>query len=179
MCLYPIDKCVYIYSTYAVHVVSNVASECVMYHVSIMYLQYLPSFCILSMHGVNHFDHSSFLGNVSNPIIPSTFVCSLIQSCDVDDMLRRTTRCTPTTNERCHTWDHSHRLAWMTHGGMHLSRGPIDVWNSLAMITQMMSVLVEISRTSSQYKSSCFITTKKEGVFTHPKLVLWVIFLWI
>ena len=60
--------------TYAVYVVSNVASECVMYHVSIMYLQYLPSFCILSMHGVNHFDHSSFLGNVSNPIIPSTFV---------------------------------------------------------------------------------------------------------
>ena len=65
---------IYIY-TYAVYVVSNVASECVMYHVSIMYLQYLPSFCIPSMHGVNHFDHSSsFLGNVSNPIIPSTFV---------------------------------------------------------------------------------------------------------
>ena len=154
------------------------------YHVSSV-----PSFLLYSKYAWGQsfwsFIHRFLVMSQTPPFRAPLFLhrnepCSVIQSCDVDDMLRRTTRCTPTTNEPCHTSDHSHRLASTTNmEGCTSAVGRIDVWNSRARMTQMMSVLVDISRTSSQFKSSCFITTRKEGVFTHPKLVLWVIFLWI
>ena len=98
------------------------------YHVSSV-----PSFLLYSKYAWGQsfwsFIHRFLVMSQTPPFRAPLFLhrnepCSVIQSCDVDDMLRRTTRCTPTTNEPCHTSDHSHRLASTTHGGMHLSRGP-------------------------------------------------------